>query len=136
MTTASYSYGSLTSALTTTLNSVAGGAAAVFSSTIDNSSGHMALEVELTFAMAAASTDTVTVGLAASADGGTDFETEAQVRHVVTATANGTNTVRKVARIWDLPKHFQLTFKNNASATATAASGNTVSYRWVDPVAA
>jgi len=135
MTTASYSFGSLTSAITTGMNSLAAGAYAV-SSTIDNSSGHMALEVEFEFAMASASTDTVTVSLRGSADGGTDFETAADARHVVTATGNNTTTVRKVARIWDLPKHFQLAVKNNASSVALAASANVLSYRWVDPVAA
>lgn len=135
MTTASYSYGSLTVALSTELNSL-GTSSEYQSASIDNSSGHMALEVELEFAMASASTDTVTVNLWASADGGTSFETTGAARHVVTATANGATLVRKVARIWDLPKHFKLNVKNNSASVALASSANVLSYRWVDPVAA
>lgn len=109
--------------LTITLTSLADGSGAD-SSAIDNSSDKF-IDADLTIKSngTASSTGLLEIYLLASNDN-TDFTDSANAKLIGTVLMNGTTAVKKVIRIYDLPKHYKIRVVNNSGAALSATGGD------------
>lgn len=122
-------YGTVTTALSTELNGLAAGGNAT--STEQTHDGSPLLEVSVELAGAAASTETVSVYLAAGTETAKTATTvnTPNMRFLGSVTLNGVTTVRSTFDPVINPPQFYNIHVRGAETTALAATGNTVKVR-------